>query len=305
MQKIRPLHSWGAQTRSDKILDVFIIVIMTLLLLAFIWPLYFVLIASVSDPAAVWRGEVVLLPVRPTLDGYRALLAYKDIWIGYKNTILYTVAGTSVNLVLTICAAYPLSCKSFMPRNLIMVFIVITMFFSGGLIPSYLMVQSLHLIDTPLAMILPNAVAAGNIIITRTYFQSSIPDTLREAAELDGASPLRFLLQIVLPLSGAILAVMALYYGIAHWNSYFNALIFLNKKALFPLQLFLRDLLVRNRVSADMMIGLDATQAAARAQLAELIKYGSIIVSSLPLLIAYPFVQKHFVKGVMIGAIKG
>ncbi len=289
---------------SDKVFDVFNLGAMVVLLFVFIWPLWFILIASVSDPAAVWNGEVVLFPVNFNLDAYKEIIEYSSIWIGYRNTIFYTVVGTIINVVLTICAAYPLSRKDFVPRNFFMLMFMFTMYFSGGLIPTYMVVRDLGLTNTVWAMIIPGAVSIYNIIITRTYFISSIPYSLQEAAELDGANSLQYLMRIVLPLSKPIIAVIALYYGVAHWNDFFTALIYINKKELLPLQTFLRDLLISNNVSVDMT-GLDAISAEYKMKLAQTIKYGVIVVSTLPILCVYPFVQKHFVKGIMIGSVKG
>ncbi len=292
------------QSKQDKLFDVLNIALMVALLGIFLWPLIFVLSASVSNPAAVTTGKVLLFPVDFNLDGYKAILKYKEIWIGYKNTILYTVVGTVVNLLMTICAAYPLSRKDFLPRNILMAFFMFTMFFSGGLIPTYLVVVRLELIDTIWAMVLPGAVSVFYVIIMRTYFQTNVPQSLFEAAELDGANTAQILIRIILPLSTPILAVMALYYGIAHWNSFFDAMIYMMSPEKYPLQMFLRDILIQNKVDLTMA-GLDPSQAEAKRQLTEVIKYGVIVVASVPVLCFYPFVQKYFVKGVMIGAVKG
>ena len=227
------------------------------------------------------------------------------IWTGYKNTIIYTVVGTFINLVMTICAAYPLSRKDFVPRNFLMFIFMLTMYFSGGLIPTYLVVSKMHLLNTPWAMMIPGAVSIYNVIITRTYFVNSIPSSLQEAAELDGANTFQFLMKIVLPLSKPIIAVIALYYAVGHWNDFFTALIYLNDKELMPLQSFLRDLLMSNKMSLNNMQGLDAAQAEAKMQLSQTLKYSAIIVSTVPVLCIYPFIQKYFVKGVMIGSVKG
>lgn len=292
------------QSWHDTVFDVINIIIMVILLIIFLWPLLFVVSASFSNPSAVWNGDMWLIPVGFNVDCYKEILGYKSIWIGYANTILYTVLGTVINLIMTVCAAYPLSRKDFVPRNFFMGMFVFTMYFGGGLIPSYLVVQKLGMLNTIWAMVIPGAVSIFNVIITRTYFQSSIPELLQEAAELDGANSGQFLLYVVLPLSTPILAVMALYYGVGHWNSYFDALIYLQDTNKYPLQMFLRDILIQNKVDLDMM-GLDASQAEAKQQLAQTIKYGVMIVASVPVLCFYPFVQKYFVKGVMIGAIKG
>lgn len=290
---------------SDKLFDFVNVIVMVVLLLVFLWPLWFVLIASFSSPAQVWNGNVFLLPKEFTLSAYEAVIQYESIWIGYRNTIFYTVVGTLVNLVMTICAAYPLSRKDFMPRNFFMFLFMFTMYFSGGLIPTYLVVSKVGLLNSPLAMIVPGAVSIINVIITKTYFVTSIPSTLQEAAELDGANSFQFLIKIVLPLSKPILAVIGLYYAVGHWNDFFSALIYINDKNLMPLQSFLRDLLMSNKMSLTNMQGLDAAAAEAKLQLSQTLKYSAIIVSTVPVLCIYPFIQKYFVKGVMIGSVKG
>lgn len=293
------------KSKSDQIFDLANVIVMSVLFVIFTWPLWFVVIASFSSPTAVWNGEVLLWPVDFSLECYKAILKYSDIWLGYRNTIFYTAAGTIVNLIMTVLIAYPLSQKTFMMKNFFTVMFMFTMYFSGGLIPAYLVVQKVGIVNTIWAMILPGAVSFFNVIITRTYFQTSIPDSLQEAAAIDGASSWVYLIKIIIPLSKPILAVMALYYGVAHWNSFFNALIYLNDRELYPLQLFLRNILINNTFSADLMSGLDIESMIEKARLAETMKYGIIIVSAAPLLCVYPFIQKYFVKGVMIGAIKG
>jgi putative aldouronate transport system permease protein len=290
---------------SDKIFDIVNVAVMIVLLIIFIWPLWFTVIASLSSPKEVWLGNVILWPKEFTLTAYNAILEYKTIWIGYRNTIFYTVVGTILNIILTICAAYPLSRKDFVPRNFFMFMFMLTMYFSGGLIPTYMVVSKLNLINTPWAMIIPGAVSIYNVIITRTYFINSIPSSLQEAAELDGANSFKFLVKIVLPLSKPIIAVIALYYAVGHWNDFFSALIYINDKDLMPLQSFLRDLLMTNKMSLSNLQGLDAAQTEARMQLAQTLKYSAIIVSTVPVLCIYPFIQKYFVKGIMIGSVKG
>lgn len=304
MKKIRSKSAFLRQPLGDKIFDVLNVLLMLALLFVFIWPLVFVLSASVSDPNAVQTGKVWLFPVKFNLDGYKAILNYKNIWVGYKNTVIYTVLGTVVNLVMTVCAAYPLSQKEFVPRKILTKLFLFTMYFSGGLIPTYLVVVKLGLYDTIWAMILPGAVSIFYVVMVRTYFETSIPKELHEAAELDGANSAQVLWHVVLPLSAPILAVMALYYGVGHWNSYFDALVYMGSPSKYPLQLFLRDILINNQVDLTMA-GLDIAAAEAKRQLAETIKYGVIVVASVPVLCLYPFVQKYFVKGVMIGAVKG
>ncbi len=291
------------QTRSDNIYDVVTIIISLLLLVIFAYPLYFIIIASFSDTSAVWNGQVKLLPVGFSLEGYQEIMKNSQIWMGYIYSIFYTGFGVIVNLFFTILVAYVLSCKEFMPRNIIMKLITFTMFFGGGLIPTYLLVKDLGMLDTVWSIVLPGAINVQNLIITRTFFQSNITGELKEAAFIDGSSHTGFLLKIGLPLSKAIIAVMALYYGVAHWNSYFNAMIYLSDERKFPLQLILREILLKTTSMNES--GGDPELVAQQIRLADSIKYCTIIVASVPALVAYPFVQKFFVKGVMIGSIKG
>ncbi|MEK3885051.1 carbohydrate ABC transporter permease [Paenibacillus sp. PL2-23] len=266
-----------------------------------VYPLYFVVLASVTDPGAVQM--TLFWPEKFSLEGYKKILDSDNLWVGYKNSFVYAIFGTIINLCLTLPAAYALSRKDMKGRSTVMLFITFTMFFSGGLIPTYLTVKELGLLDSVWAMVIPNAVGAWNLIIARTFFQSTIPDELLEAAKIDGCSDAKFFWKMVLPLSQALIAIMVLFYGVAHWNSYFNALIYLRDQELFPLQLVLRSILIENQISNDMMTDMSSMGDQLRA--AELIKYGMIIIAALPLLILYPFLQNYFVKGVMIGSIKG
>ncbi|MGG4048806.1 sugar ABC transporter permease [Paenibacillus sp. SSG-1] len=291
------------EARADRWFTLLNYAVLSIILIVVLYPLIFVVSASFSSSTAVLSGRVWLWPVEPTLEGYRAVFKNAMVVKGFLNTMFYTVAGTGINLVFSVMAAYPLSRKDFRGRNGFMLLFVFTMMFSGGLIPSYLLVKDLGMIDTVWAMLLPAALSVWNVIIMRTYFQTTIPDELLEASQLDGCSDLRFLLRIVLPLSGPILAVIALFYAVGHWNQYFNAMIYLKRAELYPLQLVLRDILVQNEVNIDMLG--DAKTAAARQGLRELLKYSLIVVTSFPLLVVYPFVQKFFVKGVMIGSLKG
>jgi len=277
---------------------------LTLALAVVVVPLIFVVSASMSNPEMVYRGQVLLWPRDISFEGYARILRNPDIYTGYRNTLLYTTVGTFLNVVLTVMVAYPLSRKDLVGRNLVTIFLTITMFFTGGLIPLYLVVRGLGLVNTIGAMILPNAISFWNIIITRTYFQTTIPDDLIHAAQIDGCSNSRLLLTIIVPLSKPILAVMALYYGVGHWNAFFNALIFLSSRDLFPLQVFLREILIQNQFTQDMMQS-DVMTVEAQVKIGEQVKYGLIIVSSVPILLAYPFLQRYFVKGVMVGSIKG
>ena len=290
------------QTRADNAFDAVTITLSLLLFVIFAYPLYFIIIASFSDPSAVWSGHVKMLPVGFSLEGYQEILKNVEIWTGYLNSIFYTGFGVLVNLFFTFLGAYVLSCKEFLPRNVIMKLITFTMFFGGGLIPTFLLVKGLKMLDTVWAMVLPIAVNVQNFIITRTFIQNNIMGELKEAAFLDGSSHTTFLIKIVLPLSKAIIAVMALYYGVDHWNSYFNAMIYLSDRDKFPLQLILREILLASQ-NVDNA-GASPEMVAKQLRLADSLKYSTIIVASIPALIAYPFVQKFFVKGVMIGAVK-
>lgn len=291
------------KSRSDKIF----VLVNTILLIGItgivLYPLILIVSSSLSNPLQVMNGNVWLLPKEFSIQSY--LMVFKDssIGIGYRNTFFYTVVGTSINLFMTIAAAYPLSRKDFVGRHLFTAMFVFTMFFSGGLIPTYLVVKGLGLIDTFWVMVLPNAVAMYNIIIMRTYMQNSIPPELQEAAYVDGSTNIGSLFRIVLPLSKPILAVMVLFYGVAHWNAFFNALIYLSDRNEFPLQLILREILIQNQMSEQMMSDVDSLSD--RQMFAEGIKYAVIIIASLPVLVIYPFLQRYFVKGFMVGALKG
>ncbi|ACX63579.1 carbohydrate ABC transporter permease [Paenibacillus lautus] len=291
------------QSRSERIAGVFIYIILSFITLLVLYPLFFVLIASISAPETVMRGEVWLWPKELSFVGYERLFANSDLMRGFMNTLLYTTTGTALNVLMTIAAAYPLSRADFNGRGIFTAIIVFTMFFSGGMIPNYLLVKELGMLDTIWAIIIPSAVSVWNIIIMRTFFQSSIPKEMQEAAFIDGASNMRVLWRIVLPLSGPILAVMVLFYAVGHWNSYFSALIYLSDRANYPMQLFLREILVQGQMQE--MVDISDDSLARSLMDAEAIKYAAVIVTNLPMLLLYPFLQKYFVKGVMIGAIKG
>lgn len=265
------------------------------------YPLYFVLIASVSDPVDIYAGRVWLWPRGLTFAGYERIFNTGPIWSGYANTIFYAVFGTLLNIAMTVTVAYPLSSRRFSGRYLLMIFLLVTLYFEGGLIPKYLLVRSLGLLDTRAVMVIMGAAMVWHIIITRTFFQTTIADELYEAAAIDGCNHIPFFLRIVLPLSRPVIAVLAIYYGVEHWNDYFKALIFLDDPDKYPLQLVLRSILILN----DPQTVTDIADLQERQRAAELIKYGSIVVASLPLLIVYPFLQKYFVQGIMIGSLKG
>jgi putative aldouronate transport system permease protein len=292
-----------------ELFDVINVSLLALLMGIIIYPLYFTVIASFSDPYALMKGEVIFLPRGFTHEAYFNVLRNKEIWTGYFNTILYAVFGTLYALAVTIPAAYVLSRKRLKGRNLVMAYFVFTMYFSGGLVPYYVLVKNLGLLNTRLALILPAGLSVYHVIIARTFYQSSIPEELFESARIDGANDYRVFFSIVLPLSGSIIAVIALYLLVGHWNSYFQALLFITDSRKYPLQLILRNILIMNQnFSVIAFSGMSTEQLEAgmkRSMMAETMKYALIFISSLPVLVAYPFVQKHFVKGVMIGALKG
>lgn len=292
-----------AESRSDIWFERAVYAMLTIVTIIVLYPLVFVAIASISGQESVMRGEVWLWPKDITFVGYERLLRNPDILTGYGNTILYTVLGTAINLALTIAAAYPLSRRDFYGRNVFTALIVFTMFFSGGMIPTYLLIKKLGMLNTIWSMLLPSAVSVWNIIIMRTFFQNGIPNEIQEAASIDGCSNMQTLFRIVLPLSMPVIAVMILFYSVGHWNSYFSALIYLNDRDKYPLQLFLREILVQGQMHD--MIDVSDDSLLRSIMDAEAIKYAAVLVANLPVLMLYPFLQKYFVKGVMIGAIKG
>jgi len=290
-------------TRSDRALTLFLDGFLWFWTLVVAYPLVYVLSASLSSPQAVIGGKVWLLPVEPTLRAYQAVFRNKMILTGFANSTLYMVLGTAISLALTVFAAFPLSRRELAGRKALNALFLFTMIFSGGMIPTYLVVKDLGLRNTVWAVVLPSAFSVWNMIITRTYFQTNIPDELYEAAQLDGCSDFRFLRRVVLPLSGPILAVIGLYYAVGLWNGYFNALLYIDSQRLYPLQLVLRDILVLSNMDMSMM--QDFSEMLRKQGLASLLKYAVIVVASLPVMLAYPFVQRFFVKGVMVGAMKG
>ena len=306
----QPVRNRIRKSASDKVFDAINIAVMLLFMLVMIYPLYFIVIASLSDPYKVLSGQVYFWPSGLTLEAYGNVFRENRIWTGYSNTLRYTSLGTLLTLALTIPAASTLRKKRLLGRRALAFYFLIPMYFSGGLVPTYLQVKALGLMNTPHTLIVLGGVSMYNMIVTRVFFSSSIPEELYESARIDGAGELRTFGSIALPLSKPILAVMTLFYAVAHWNSYFNALIYLSKEQYQPLQIVLRNLLLNNQMMISNMsseiMDPDAVAAAARRQyMAHGMKYALIFVSSAPLLAAYPFVQKYFVKGVMIGSIKG
>ena len=268
-----------------------------------LYPLVFVLSSSFSSPMAVMQGRVRLLPVEFSFDGHQAVFRQSQVITGYLNSMWYMVVGTSINVFLTVLFAYPLSRKDFMDKGKFTMLLAFTMLFSGGLIPTFLLIRSLGLLDTRWVMVIPGGFGAMNVIIVRTFFQNTIPDELLESAQLDGCSDFKFIISIVLPLSGAILAVQTLLYALGHWNAFFTALIYLSSPNLFPLQLVLREILLLNAIDPDVFVDV-ATQAE-REALSALLRYSLIVVASVPFMLMYPLVQRYFVKGVLVGSIKG
>lgn len=289
-------------SKEDRIFNAAAYFVLAVFAVMVIYPLYFVVIASFSDPYDVLNGNVYLIPKGITLEGYRRIIRDSSIWTGYANTIFYTVIGTSLNVALTMMIGYPLSRGYFSGQKAITTLLLITMYFQGGLIPQYLLVSNLGLRGTRAVMVLLGAVSVYNVIVARSFLQANITRELEDAASIDGCGQLQFFVTMVVPLSKAIIAVLIMYYGIAHWNDYFRAMIYLNKTEQFPLQLILRSILIQSQSLA----GSDNIDLAVESQrMAEQMKYGVIIVSSVPALLLYPFLMKYFEKGVMIGSVKG
>ena len=287
----------------DKILYIVVDAILILFTVVVLYPLIYVVSSSFSSGAAVSTGRVILLPVEPTLEGYRTVFAHKHIGSAYFNTVFYTVVGTMINLAVTLTGAYPLSRRDFPMRRGFSLLFLFTMFFGGGLIPTYILMTQLHFVNTRWAMLIPGALSVYNMILVRTYFVSSIPQELLEASMIDGCSDANYFFRIMLPLSKPIIAVVTLYYAVGHWNSYFSAMIYLNDVELYPLQLILRQILVANQISLDDLVDVEMMQA--KQGLADILKFALIVVSTAPILCVYPFIQRYFIKGVMIGSVKG
>ena len=297
------------RSRSDRVFDAINVAIMLVILFIMIYPVYFVIVASVSDPYEVVNGNVYLAPKGFTLEAYQNVFKQERVLQGYTNSILYTFFGTCWNLVLTIPLAYVLSRKKLHGRGLLTIYFLIPMYFSGGLVPQYIQVKNLGLVNQPFTLAILGGLNIYNMIVARVYFQTSIPGELYEAAKIDGASEFRTFFSVMLPLAKPIIAVITLYYAVFRWNDYFNALIYTSKQAYQPLQMVLRGILLMNENMTEIMAGSDDAESimdmARLAHLAQTMKYALIFIASAPMLIIYPFVQKHFVKGVMIGSLKG
>ncbi|MBD2867870.1 carbohydrate ABC transporter permease [Paenibacillus arenilitoris] len=293
------------RTRLDQALDAVNTAVLIIVILLIAYPLLFVVIASLSDPVAIYNDPLRLWPAKVNFESYKAVFDNKDIWQGFFNSILYTTIGTLVNIVMTTLAAYPLSRRDFYGKSAFTFYFVFTMFFSGGLIPSYLINKQLHLLDTFWVMVLPMAMSVYNAVIMRTYFQTNIPQELEESAHVDGCNDFQILYKIVLPLSVPIIAVLVLFYGVGHWNSYFHALVYLQTRDQFPLQLILREILVQNQFKDMVGATMVDERFSERMAVMEGIKYAVVIVSSLPLLVIYPMMSRFFKKGILIGSLKG
>lgn len=298
-------HNKIRSTRADKAFDIVNYLFLGIIGLVTLYPLYFVLIASISEPDAVNSGQVILYPRGFSLEGYERLFEDMRIWLGYRNTVIYTVAGTALNLLITLITAYPLSRRDLAGKKFFLFFFLFTMFFNGGLIPTYLQVCNLGLYNTPLVLIILGAISVYNMIIAKSFFENTISLDLQEAAEIDGCGSFRFFVSIALPLSKALIGVLVVYYAIGHWNEYFNALIYVSNKELQPLQMVLREILIQNSTIEMAMDESMLEEMLRRERYANLIKYGIIVVASVPMLCVYPFVQKYFAKGVMLGSTKG
>ncbi len=287
----------------DKIFYAAVNIVLTLVLIIVAYPLIYIVSASFSERSAILSGQVWLYPVGFSLEGYGEIFKNQNIWTGYGNSLLYTVFGTFLNVFFTMVCAYPLSKRGLPYKNQIMFLFTFTMFFNGGMIPNYMLMKNIGLINTRWVMIIPGLISVYNMIIARTFISNSIPYELWEAAQVDGCSNTRYFFQMLLPLSKAVIAVLALYYAIGHWNAYFNAMLYLSDRSMYPLQLFLREILISNTLSEAS--GMDPEMLAAKQGLADLLKYCLIIVATVPVLIVYPFVQKYFATGVMLGSVKG
>ena len=297
-----PRHHHMQESPSDRIFHAVVMLLTITTFIVITYPLWFVVIASISNSDMVNQGKVILLPKDIRFYGFSQIMKDSRIWVGYLNTIIYVVVGTLLNMVVTMPAAYALSRRDFKARNPVMFYFVFTMYFSGGLVPTYMVVNKLGLINTPWVLILIGALNTYNLIIARTFIQNSVPYELYESAMLDGASHFRIFLSVVLPLCKAIIAVEVLYYAVFHWNDYFNALIYTSSPEVQPLQMVLRRILLQNEAFAG---GSGGVQGGYAQSSADQIKYAVIIVSTVPILLVYPFVQKYFEKGVTIGAVKG
>lgn len=293
------------ETGADKVFNIVNYLVLILILIIIAYPLIFIVSSSFSDSLAIIQGRVRLLPVDFSLEGYKTIFKHQGITTGYMNSFFYMFVGTFVNIVATIMVSYPLSRKDLKLGKFLTLFIVFTMIFNAGLIPTYMLIRNLGLINQRAVLIIPKAISAWNVMVTITFFKNTIPNELLEYSKIDGCNDFNFLLKIVLPLSKPIIAVITLFYAVSHWNTYFDAMIYISDSSKFPLQIVLRDILLANQLTMDTAMIADPKTLMTKENLAMLLKYSLIVVSSLPLMLLYPFVQKHFVKGVMLGSVKG
>lgn len=300
--KIKALRK-KRMSSSDKVFYTVIGIIMFILTIIVLYPIIYIISASFSSSAAVTEGRVWLWPVDFSLEAYKAVFEYKDLWLGYRNTIFYVVIGTIMNVAVELVCAYPLARKDLWGRGVISFLFTFTMLFGGGMIPNYILVKNLGMLNTPWALLIPGLMSVYNVIVARTFIQNNIPDELLEASQIDGCNDFQFFFKMVLPLSKAIIAVLTLWHAVGHWNSYFSAFLYLTDENLYPLQVFLKEILVQSNVNTEV-VG-DVADALQMQNLKQLLKYAVIVVSTVPLFAFYPFVQKHFVKGVTIGSVKG
>jgi len=301
-----PGYERTGRSLSDIIFDKIVFVVLTLIFIAVAYPLYFIIISSFSDPVKVASGQVLFWPQGLTLEGYEKVFGTKTVMRGFMNSVYYTVVGVIINLAVTLPTAYALSRDDFFGRRPVTIFYIITMFVSGGLIPTYMVIRSLGMLDTIWSLVIPGALSVYNVMVARTFFKVNIPTEMLDAARIDGCSDTRFFIKIVLPVSAAIIAILVLWCGVGHWNSYFSALLYISSRERQPLQMELRAILLQTEEVVGMVMTAEAMAERQRLEaMRELMKYSLIIVANLPLMILYPFIQKHFVKGVQIGSLKG
>lgn len=296
-------HTIIKDTRGDRVLYLIVDILLILIFLIVAYPIIYVVSCSFSSPKAVSSGQVLLWPVQPSIEGYKLVFSYKSVWTGLKNSMFYTIVGTTLNMVLTTLAAYPLSRPNYQGRKLFMAIFLFTMIFNAGMIPRYVLMSKLHLINTRWVLVLSGGISVYNMIIVRTFFRTGIPGELFEAAHLDGCSELQCFRKIALPLSKSVLSVITLYYAVAHWNAYFNAMLYVREQSLQPLQLVLRNILIASRVDLTQITDSELLERA--SGMTDLLKYALIVLTSVPVILIYPLVQKYFEKGVMIGSVKG
>jgi putative aldouronate transport system permease protein len=291
------------RTRGDKILDTVIIAVLVFVSFIALYPIWFVLIASISSPVEIGNGNVLLWPKGLTLDGYASVYQNKEIWIGYRNSLFYMSVGTFINLAVTLSSAYALSRPSMPFRRVLTFLFIFTMYFSGGMIPLYLLLRNLRMLNTPFCLLIPGAVNVYNLIIARSYFENSLPEAIYESAVIDGSSKIRFFFQFAIPLSSAMIAVLALFFALGHWNAYMTPMMYISNKNIQTLQVIIKN--ITAALTSELSESMSSVEIVKAVQERQLLKYSVVVISSIPMLIIYPFVQKFFVKGVMIGAVKG